>query len=242
MWSCCGHFALIIPVRSQPKPVLRANRYPGGDCCWPWHMIWLYMSAPSRMSMWSGTPKSGSARQNPDRYFHFWLNGTGKVGSFVITFGRTAASNLYHCPETLPVFNDFWFVKVNDTIKRDDNPCFSLPIPVPWTSWQLCGSDRGYAKCSVTNKVDDVQSSKVLALVIRLSDITTTTRYTIRSMVHLALGSRYDKRELWHVKELTTSASNVCILPQSTLLLALATMLQSNCRCSKVWCGFWHFG
>ena len=80
------------------------------------------------------------------------------------------------------------------------------------------GSWRHCAKSFVMNGVDEAQSSKALALVIRSSDIMTGTWHIIRSVLRLLLGSGCDKWELWHVDELSTSADNACVLPWPALV------------------------
>ena len=180
--------------------MLRASGDPGGPSRQPWHTMRLCTSTPSRMSVWSGTLKFGSARRSPERCFDFWLNGTGKAGSLVVTFGRTAASTFHWESEILSVLDDFWFAMVNDTMEHNDKPCFSPPVPVTRTFWWWRGSRRRCAKCSVMNEVDEAQSSKALALVIRPPDVATTTWLVIRSVLRLLLGSGCVKWELWHVE------------------------------------------
>ena len=186
-------------------------------------------------------PNSESARWSPDRYFHFLLNGSGKVGSFVIIFVRTAASSSLQGPEMFPVLNSFWFATVNNTMEHDNNPCFTMPIPVTWMFQRWRWSHRCYAKYSMTNDVDEAHSSKAPALVIWPLDITTSTWHVIRSMLHLPLGLRCDKWDLWHVEESSTSTGNACVLLWPSLSLTLALMSWSNCWCSNMWCYFWHF-
>ena len=144
------------------------------------------------MSTWSRTPKSGSARWSPDRFFHFLSTGTGKVGSFVITISRTTASTFHLGPEIFPVNNDFYFIMVNDTTECNGNPCFTLPILVTWTFWWWGESRRCWTEYSVMNDVDEAQSSKALGLVIQPSDATTTTLHVTRSVLRLPLGSGCD--------------------------------------------------
>ena len=135
----------------------------------------------------------------------------------------------------------FWFMMVNDTTERGDNPSFAPPIPMTWTFWWWCVSHRCSGKLSVMNNIDKAQSSKALALLIWPLNVTTATWQVIRNVLGLPLGSGCNKWELWHVEESSTSASYACTLPRPALVLALAVMLWSNCWCSNVWCEFRHF-
>ena len=108
-WSCCWCFGLIVPNRTQPKPVLRANGNPSGPNCRLWRTMWLYTLAPSRMSMWSGKPKSESARQKSWQVFPFLIKWSCEGGKFCHYLRQTAPSTFHWGPEILPVLNDFRF-------------------------------------------------------------------------------------------------------------------------------------
>ena len=61
----------VLPTRTQPNIVSNAVGVLGGPDRRPFRSTSVYTSTPSRMSIFPGVPKSGSASMRPERWFQF---------------------------------------------------------------------------------------------------------------------------------------------------------------------------